>query len=450
MRSGPFLMAVMVLSGAVHGAESMDHFAYGITLTLEGNQLYEFEVPDHMYRLLQQHNLKDIRVFDAKGNEMAQTTTEPMRRIQSKSQQTKNLTFFPVTQLPLGTAQDFWNQQNMRIKRDATGIIVDIYNDSKVTNTKSPAYYIADLGGISNKNLSYVDLFWKSSEQVTSTVTVETSNDLKTWQHAGGGVIFSLRNGRQKFYRNRVDVTRMLRYLKLTLQPASTPVLTGIHAIFENRVEQPTPFQWTKATLITQDRNSFEYNVPFGYPYFAFRVVPESANVLQHIQVSRSNDGKNWQRIYDGNVYRLKVGNKQYVSDTIPYPVNIRWTHWRVDIISSNQPQNDAPRLEIGWFPQKIKFLTSEAGLYTVAFGSSSVQQQAPSIPATINKNQPEVKPIVMPDTVIEIGGTDAIQKLPDSTAIKKTILWIVMALVLVVMGIMVYRLVKTMNVPDA
>jgi len=450
MRSGALLLLVVFISGTTQAAENLNQFAYGTKLTLDANQLYEFEVPSYIYQHSQQQHLLDVRIFDADGNEMAQTITETQHRTSTTHKQAKNLTFFPVSGPLLTVQPQSQNPVNMHIKRDDAGIIVDIYNDQPATKNNNPTYYLVDLGESKSQNLRELFLSWIKSEQITATVTIDTSNDLQNWHTAGKGVIFYLNNGKQLFNKNRVSVKGANRYLKIGIQSDATFALKSIQAIFEDNEEQQAPLRWTKATLISQNNNHFEYDVPTGYLFTALRVTPTGDNVLLHIQLTRSSDGKKWQRHYEGNIYQLKVGDQQYNSDPIVgYSNFVRWPHWRVDIISSNQPHNQAPEIELGWYPQKLRFLTNSAGIYTVAFGSKLVRQTAPSIPALIRTDNSIVKPVNLPETIFEIGGDTAMHEPIDASVVKKSVLWVVMSLVLLAMGYMAYRTVKSMNAQD-
>ena len=427
-------------------APGPEQFAYGAGLALEPNRLYEFVIPDYVYENSQQQRLNDVRVFDAAGNVMAQTISKTKRQTLVVHKDSEELTLFPVTENPANHNGNPGADVNMRIKRDAAGFIVDIYNDPKLAGDKAPSWYLVDLGEKHEHNPAFLDLTWDGVEQVKSTVTVATGSDLLSWRRAGTGVIFSLQNGAQKFFKNRIRVDRVERYLKITLPSTSAPVLTGAQVVFQDRITQASTLRWAQASLVSSENNRFEFRIAPGFPHSALRVVPAEENVLQHVQLSGSRDGSHWQAHYNGDIYRLRIEDQEFESDSVSSPGHANWPYWRLEILSSNRAQQQAPRLEFGWHPQKLRFLTGAAGQYTIAFGSASVAQRAPSIPAGIDLDKATATEVVLPEAPMEIGGNEAIRKSADSSMVEKTVLWAVMTVVLLVMGYMALRLIKAMR----
>ena len=439
------LVTGVFISTQVWATDNRENFAYGITLELEKNRVYEFEVPKHVYQHIQSPQLHDLRIFGPDGNVMPINIILPKEETLDVKQRQENIVLFPVLDITTQNHQDL----NLRVERNTQGVIVNIKSTDTAHKAPVSPYYIADLGDNSGDDLKFISVQWNHQQDTIAHALITTSDDLKNWTTAGVGPIFFLKKDNHIFSRNNVAVNGIKRYLKVALDSAADVALHDAKAIYETTHRDKTQLLWSTAAQTSTKDSQFFYEIPAGLPVQAVRLTPAGDNAIQYVKVASGNNREALIDHYQGNIFRLMVNDKVY--DHEPITLNQLTHHrlWKTSVLSSNQKQFNAPQLEVAWRPHRIRFLSNTSGEYTVAFGSASVTSRGPVIPSSIEKNISATALLTLPELTQTISGEGAliVKSGPETT--KKFVLWVVLALVLLVMGYMTLRLMKYMKDPD-
>ena len=93
------LLVLWLLSGTAVAGETLtkNDFAYGIDVTVDDHMLYEFTVNDEIYDKIQHGDLRDLRIFDARGALAPLRVIAPSSNEKTQSlllRDPHNLTFF--------------------------------------------------------------------------------------------------------------------------------------------------------------------------------------------------------------------------------------------------------------------------------------------------------------------------------------------------------------------
>ena len=438
-----YFLALMFLSNPAWSSEQLTKadFAYGIEVTLGAHQLYEFTVNEQIYRYAQNDELRDLRIFDELG------AMVPIKIIDSRSdkrsevihtQNKESLLFFPVAESFFQPQQDL----NVYVQRNNSGTIVNINSMPVAEQRQEDIYYIVDLGESAKSGLNALEIVWDGEKSPRSTVTVQTSDDLTHWQAGGEGAVFQLRHNQQVLTHNHVPVHGLKRYLKIRLEQAA---LLGLQGIIDKTALTNTMPESGTATLLRQNGNRFYYTMPGNHPIQSLRIYPQQDDAIYTIELFSGNQADLQNRmLYRGSIYKLTIGNESYSADPVSLS-NEEDRYWRIDVIESNQPNIAPPTIEFAFYPHRIRFLSNQAGLYTIAFGSASVNNVSPVLPAQIVNNDNHVETLKL-SAAHALSGDEKLTPPPAPKDYRKFILWAVLAFVLLVMGFMVVRLLRHMR----
>ncbi|HEX5635828.1 MAG TPA: DUF3999 family protein [Gammaproteobacteria bacterium] len=442
MRFNYFLVLMFLSSPAwSSGPLTKSDFAYGIDVTLGAHQLYEFTVNEQIYRYAQNDDLRDLRIFDEHGAMVPIEIIASHAGKPGKVAHTQNeepLVFFPVSENFFQPLQDL----NVYVQRNNSGTIVNINSSSLAEHRQEDIYYIVDLGKSARPGLNALEITWDGDTSPRSTVTVQTSDDLTHWQSGGEGAVFQLRHNQQVLLHNHVPVQGLKRYLKIRLEKAALLGLKGI--INKTTLTNALP-EIGSATLLRQNNKQFYYSTPGHYPVQSLRIYPQQDDAIYSIELfSGTQADLQNQMLFRGSIYKLTIGNESYSADPVSLS-NEQDRYWRIDVIESNQPSIAPPTIEFAFYPHRIRFLSNQAGLYTIAFGSAGVNNVSPVIPAQIVKSDSHVQALNLP-TAHAISGEAKLTPPPAPKDYRKLILWAVLAFVLLVMGFMVTRLLRHMR----
>lgn len=438
-----FLLPLLFISATAWANKplSKDDFAYGIDVALGEHQLYEFAVNESMYRYLQHNDLRDLRIFDEYGAmvpiKIIASTSNDKQEI-TRSRNKTPLEFFPVMENIQQPLQDL----SVYVQRNSAGTIVNINSAPVDAQQQADIYYVVDLGETPRVDLHELEILWDGEKAPKSIVTVQTSDDLTHWQRCGEGAVFQLRHNQQVLSHNHVPVRGLKRYLKIQLDQA---VLLGLNSIKNTTAIINVAPEIGKATLLKQTTNQFYYSLPGQHPIRSLRIYPQQDDAIYSINLFGSKQADVYNRIhFSGSIYKLSIGNQSFSTDPV-FISNGENAYWRIDVIETNQTNTTSPIIEFIYYPHRIQFLSNQAGQYTIAFGSAAVRNISPVIPQEINVNDVPVQ-ILNLSTAKILSGDEMLTPPQPPKNYQKLILWAVLALVLLLMGFMVMRLLRHMR----
>ncbi|MDH5326861.1 MAG: DUF3999 domain-containing protein [Gammaproteobacteria bacterium] len=422
---------------------SKNDFAYGIQVPLNARQVYEFTVNNAIYSHIQNRDLKDLRVFDPIGGMVPLSIKHNPTPVVAQAYETSHvLHFFPVFESADGPADNL----NLYFKRDNTGTIVSINNIESKNKLPAP-YYIVDQsklgrsGGILSHSLM---LNWNTDEVPKTVVTVETSKNLTNWRTVGSAALFHLEHNQQTLQQKIVDVSGLQRYIKIHFDQDKVRLLQ-LNKNAKKSVKTADTVQSQTLRLIQSGDNNYIYQLGGYFPTQSLKLLPGDSNAIYKISVYSGSDPNTINHLHHrGTIYRLAVADKTVTSPDIP--LNSTAPYWKINIEERNQTVNQAPTLEITYKPHVVRLLSSETGVYTIAFGRAGSIVSPPRIPEQIeNGHDLTVTPLTL-NAPEALGGDGKLETPPPPKSYKKVILWGILVVVLLVMGFMVTRLMKQMN----
>ena len=203
-------------------------FAYGCSLPVsDATGLYRLQLPATLYAKLQQQDLRDLQVFNAAGEPVAQLLrqpqppTEPIRRA---------IPFFPLPDKAQAPTSDL----RVQVERQIDGSIITIHSDTATTPSPSGCSYLFDVSGPSPKP-QQLELQWNAGTATPMyRVQLWESSDLADWQPLGAeAVVADLEYNGGRISQRSLPLPRTSKpYLRLDCAADSPPLrLTGVEGV---------------------------------------------------------------------------------------------------------------------------------------------------------------------------------------------------------------------------
>lgn len=430
-------------------------FAYGFLLeATDKGAVYSLEIPEEVYRTVNQSELEDIRVFNGAG-EVVPHLIRPPEGGKEESRQLADVPIFPLTASKEGGADTV----SLSVRRNTDGTIIDIDSGRSGAEQGKIAGYLLDLGEQS-ENVGSLEFFWTAdSAHASSTVQVQQSADLQSWQTMVPRVtLVDLQYAGNRVEQRKVALqTLPQRYLKVTWLAQQPPLeLTRVAA--ESRVRSTSrPLQWVSLYNGEKgqdgDRTAISYDGAFRLPVQQARVqFPEVNSVVSGIIESRQGPDSPWRERCRAVFYLLERGGEQLQSEPCRFGASSD-RQWRLVVVDDGAGLANSARsltLALGWQSDELLFLARGTGPYLLAFGSgrpgAAVRQNPAMMLATIGQQGGDIVHPAVIGKRIELGGPKVLEVPPPPKPWKTWLLWGVLAAGVLGMSVMAVRLVRDMR----
>ena len=423
-------------------------FAYGVDVSLQSHQLYEFVVNPQMYRYLQQGDLSDLRVFDGDGTMVPLEVFRQTAKAQTGEQQEPRvvpLVFFALDEAKRRGAKAAVTVQTVPGNEQQTTTVKVESNNSEAE--QMVRQYVVDLEAADAvRHLDLLRVGWNAQQLQKVNVTVLTSSDLTQWRQVAVASLYHLQVKEHRLLRTEFPLQNTSRYLLIRADDTPGFELISVHAVQKpERTVKDTAVS-ARAQLLRREGGGFVYQVPGKFPLRAIRVYPEDSNAVYDVLLLSGASDKQMDRVhFQGSVYNLTVEDDVVRSpyQRLSYRDDI---YWHLQILENNRPEIvEAPVLEYRYYPHQVRFLSNQSGNYTIAFGSSKVTKAAPQLPLSVKNGGREAITLDL-QTAGMVGGMGQLEPQPRASDTRKIVLWSVLFAVLGVMIFMVLRLVKHMR----
>lgn len=369
------LILVIVLAAcsasATPAAEPKLHdFAEGIELTPSTTQpLQELTLPDMVYATMTQWNAADISVFNANG----QIVPHALCSTSSNAGATQTVQA-PVYGLDATHVASTGNNITLRTS-DGTQLNVQA-GGSNAPSFRSNASYVLDVSKV-NQDIDAIKLDWSSpSGEGEINVDVLASNDLSHWQNvvSNAKLLRATSADHSTLEQSRI-VLPAAQYKYLRIEPLGKAlIINNAQAEYHLPVEQPQPIWYPAgAPHGADDVHELRYENSRHAPVTYIRITPHSDNSSLHVTVqSRDRKDHAWQTHWSGEVFDVQYDNQHRHND----PIKIAATYayeWRLLFPDDAEPPASAPTFELGYIPQKLRFLAQGSGPYVLAFGNARI-----------------------------------------------------------------------------
>ena len=372
LRPGLLLMAVF-WSATAMATPGMNDFAYGLRIASSAeNTLVKLVLPDTVYRQLARADGGDIRVFRLDGKMVSHFLRPHVS--EGKVANLEPLTFFPLSSQPAAAGHD------LRTRPDAPGAVLNPASPAVTDTDQAAPAYLIDIRQLDH-GLESLLLSWRRHRpDVLVKARVEGSNDQVRWYPLLDSVTLAdIRQGDRRLQKRAIRFRPHragMAYVRLTW-------LSGGAAITIEKIEgvalpvaQPPARRWIRADYRTDVEASGSMQFDSGGSFAVDRIDLEFSpgdGLVTGTVKSRPSEQAVWQIRYQGTFYHLAMEDATLRNDPVMVPGN-NDRYWKLDIDS---PRSDlgrsVPRLMLGGRPHALFFLTEEAGVYLLTFGSRRV-----------------------------------------------------------------------------
>ncbi len=433
--------------------------------------LVRLQLPLDAYRGVAHGDLRDIRIFNAKGEKVPfALTVEPDRTIAARA--TTALPIFPMTEAvdassttsiagPTGSAQ-------LTVKMQSDGTLISLNTAPGVTGAvaaRRTIGYLVDASQVTAPITALQFVWEKNANSESGRITIEASADLANWRTvARNAPLIDLAfNGRQLSQKTVAIGSAFSppadKYLRVTWEKQVFE-LTGVVAeSIANAYTRDTQTM-TVAGAAGQTAGDYTFDLAARLPVEQARLLLPEANTLAPTQLSirssrleRTSTGRmenvlGWQPVANVTFYRLNRDGVELVSPAVPINNgSVRGAReWQATVDGRGGGLGSGlPMLEVTWQPQQIIFAARGDAPFTLAFGRLDAERGD----FGVNDLMPGYKPraeFQLPLASLALAGDGAavsppVAKSADHPEWKKLALWAVLVVSVALLAWMAARL---------
>lgn len=345
-------------------------FAYGIPLHTAGTEaLYQFTLPDVVYRSVTKSDLGDLCIFNRLGEvvpfTLSHISAPPV------NPEKRKLTLFPVS----GSRLQETGSVSLLVKKGDGGSLISVQAAETGTRSGRISTYLLDAATV-KAPLKDLTLEWK--EQAEGTVTklrIEGSDNLEDWTTlVPSAVLIDLRYGDHRLERRSIDLDgAKMKYYRISAAAASDlPEFTTAVAHL-SPASTELPRHWSRVTAAPRSNRPGDYLFTTSglMPLDRVRVqLPQENTLIQASFFSRATEKDPWKQGPTVLLYRLRIRGETLTSPDVVLPVSSdRYRLLRIDQ-SGGGIGKGLPQVKLGWLPARILFLARGGGPFQLAFGS--------------------------------------------------------------------------------
>lgn len=368
------------MPSVARAAPAPDDFAYGVTLAPpEAAEAYALPLPEAVYRTVTRRDLRDLRVFDARGAVVQHALCAPETPLE------RHATAWEagIWGLPAGSAPAAAQGTRLDL-HTADGTRLQVQEGAAADAPGGAFEYVLDARAVDEPLTELqLDWQWQSPEgRQQLALRVEASDDLDRWRSVVSRTTLLRAEGDAgRLERSRLALPKA-RYAFLRLVPLDERArdwLQGAQLLAVEDKPAPAPVTWFTAEAL-----------PFGEPHIrSFRsdrlapvqrlrfALPAPNLLLQMRVASREADGDDWRQRVTGAA--VTAGNDD-AGLVVP---GVQDRQWRVEITQGSEALGVAPlQLQLGYTPARLHFLAQGEGPWLLAYGSAQAPATA-SLPCT-------------------------------------------------------------------
>ncbi|MCG3201509.1 MAG: hypothetical protein NFCOHLIN_01379 [Gammaproteobacteria bacterium] len=347
----------------------LEDFAYAMPIETGPGKapFYTLTLPEIVYHTVTRPDRGDIRVFDADGRvvpHMLQSLPAPKRPA--------SWSRLPVFPLPAGkTGATPANDVHVRV--DERGAVIDV-----IAADAAPvgSHYLLDASAVAAP-IEALRLDWgEGHRRMLARARVECSEDLDRWREVAIGSLAELREGDARLYQNVIALpgTRC-RYLRLAW-PSSEARIAGVEARLappEAEAAPSPPVQWRDLEPVRQSDGGYEFDAGGFFPVTRVNVNWPGESTVARLRVeARTDAAAAWRPVHTGLFFALEIDGGPLSGEAAAVRVTLA-RHWRIRVAEHGDPSIPAaPRLLLGWQPDRLLFVASGAPPYRLAYGNAA------------------------------------------------------------------------------
>jgi len=376
-------MSALLLAAALASAASdtPQDYSHLIPLTISGKQsVVQLRLPRAVYLNVRSPDLRDLRVFDARGIIQPFALRQPEGDAQT-SHRSLAVRIFPLMAdsadsalagLEVSTGTDGRvlsvhlpaAQDAARPRQQLAALVLDLRRDGESEPPQVDALRFQLPAGRSN----YTGQLW-----------LESSNDLKNWDTVGVAELSWLANTSDETLANdRLEFApRSMRYARLRWRSGEPLQFAAVTAESPVRAEALPMESVLLPAQPGREARDLQYSKPPGIPATRAGLQFDSGNVVLPATLGRYNAQRQGRNYFEPALrttfYRLERDGKPHVSADIAVPSYLgdRW------VLRFDQPPAMQPALRLSWQPATLVFVAGGTAPYTLAVGRDKANSAA-------------------------------------------------------------------------
>lgn len=451
------MRTILAVIGLAAFAANADDFRARAPITLQGTDPFQrIQLPFEAYREARR-DLGDIRVMNARGESVPFAfagEAEP----EKAPTVTAVLPQFPIISRPtLATTAAGRLDVRVRARGDGTIISVEERPPGKaVPPAIRPIAYLLDASQLKFP-IGQLRFDWDAGPGAEVVkVSVEGSDDLRAWSSlASRAALVRVEQGGQVLAQTQVALHGARpKYLRVTWDGGAF-ALRSVTAESAPEVIPPERKSMRVASAQRGKDGELVFDLGARLPVEAIRVEFPETNSLALFEVSvrdgnkdaTSRDGNKdapWRVVAAATFYRITRDNVELLSPPLEVG-RVTAREWRLrPQVKSTGAEGAMPSIEVLWRPAEVVFVAKGEPPFTLAFGDAEMKPAAIPISSLMPnyERRAERKLPVAPVGAVQVTRDDSPWRgyLGDISP-KRTALWAVLVIAVLVLGFMAWRL---------
>jgi Protein of unknown function (DUF3999) len=412
-------------------------FAYGMQITAPATAAaYRVTVPLEVYRKVVHEDLSDLRIFNARGEEVPYELQQPEPKTIPRSQG-PSMPLFPL-QRDAQVALD-----GLRITVQSQHTAINVQGGAPTTPEQAISSYVVDARQVALP-LHALELHWpEDAPEFSGDIRVESSDDLGSWHIVTTDApVINLRTSTAQLVQSRIEIpATTAKFWHLTWLGKPAPFeLTAITAdttLAQRKVERSS--LTVLSTPVSDKRQEYSFDLGARPPVNQINVeLPESNSVAKIQLLSRARATDPWRPITRAQFYRVRNTGSERRNP----PITIATNSDRFWLARLEQPSsaigNGFPKLEATWNTEDIVFLARGPSPFLLTYGNGSAGAGSAPLAALLNGVTVLRADLGAPRS---LGGPARLLPTPRAFPWKSTVLWTVLAAGVLLLACMAYRL---------
>jgi hypothetical protein len=361
----------LVLCASASAAAGDLRFAHRFPLELAGNApYYTVVLPQSVYAASQRGDLGDLRVLNGASEPVPYTfdvAVSPTQTVRAR----RVLAWFP---LPAASADSSNVPLGVTVAPDGS-------LHAAVVRSSQPAAARDVLIDLGQSGLR-ADALWVHlrNADYQGRVSVEQSEDLRTWQQVGDAQLLRLTYGGKLLVQERIGVEGPVdRYLRLRWLDDAP----GIESIeLETAAQVPGASagaevqQWRAAAGVRMGETAGEYLFETDGPYPVDGLMiglPQRNTVVNATIESRPDAQQPWQRVTSSTLFRLAGKSGEQGSGALAFADNTD-QFWRIVVDTRGGGLGSGtPVVQVGWHAAQVTFVARGNAPFTLGVGNAAM-----------------------------------------------------------------------------
>ncbi len=363
------LAALSAAAPAQSDSTRLEDFAYAMPIETgpEAAPFYALSLPEIVYRTVTRPDRGDIRVFDADGR-IVPHLLRPLPAPKRAGYWSR----LPVFPLPAGTtAATPGNEVHVRV--DERGAVIEVIG---ADSAPTASLYLLDASAVAAP-IEALRLDWgEGHRRLLARVRVECSDDLDQWREVAIGSLAELREADAHLQQNVITLpgTRC-RYLRLAW-PSVDAYIAGVEARvapLEGKAVPSPPVHWRELEHVRYADGGYEFDAGGFFPVTRVDVSWPGERTLARLRIdARTDAAATWRPVHAGLFFALEVDGGPLSNEAAAVPPTLE-RQWRIGLTEHGDPSiAAAPRLLLGWQPDRLVFVAAGTPPYQLAYGNAA------------------------------------------------------------------------------